>query len=321
MIRRGASDSKNRLGGRPCAGCGKPIQSGLYCSVCLEKFRERVKSQGKRIEAMKSNDLRKVAENIHEIALMIVISDELNLNVTKLILQRSLPKYKVISTNNPLTAINMLVSRTINLVILDADYNGLDMLRRIRSDDRFGDVPVLMLSGSTRRELVAEIFSLGVQDYLAKPCEPTDIVERVNKILADKAKISSERGDSKTLFNIMLIDDDIFDLRQERETVKKRFPCELMTAQSAVEGMKILENMGADLILVSLNMPFVNGLKFLSLVKENDRLKNIPVIIMSETYDATTLKEVEESAAAGHIKKPVINEDGLSLIEDILRRG
>ena len=316
-MRRGVTDGKNRFNGRPCAGCGKPIQSGLYCSACLAKFRERAKTQSKHIEIMKNNDLKKVAENIHEIAIMIVISDELNLNVTKLILQRSLPKYKIISTNNPLTAINTLISRAINLVILDADFNG----RRIRSDTRFGDVPVLMLSGSTRRELVAEIFSLGVQDYIAKPCEPTDIIERVNKMLADKTKHSAARGESKTTFNIMLIDDDIFDLRQERETIKKRFPCELTTAQSAVEGMKLLENLGADLIIVSLNMPFVNGLKFLSLVKENDRLKNIPVIIMAESYDATTLKEIEQSAAAGHINKPAITEDGLSLIEEVLRRG
>ena len=320
-MRRGASDGKNRFGGRPCAGCGKPIQSGLYCSACLEKFRERARSQGKRIEAMKNNDLKKVAENVHEIALMVVISDELNLNVTKLILQRSLPKYKIISTNNPLTAINTLISRTINLVILDADFNGLDMLRRIRSDDRFKDVPVLMLSGSTRRELVAEIFSLGVQDYLAKPCEPKDIVERVSKMLAEKEKNISRREQSGGFFNILLIDDDIFDLRQERETIKSKFPCELTTAQSAVEGMKILENTGADLILVSLDMPFVNGLKFLSLVKDNARLKNIPVIIMTATNDATILSEVEQSAAAGHIKKPAINEEGLSRIEEVLRRG
>ena len=321
-MRRGASDGKNRFGGRPCAGCGKPIQSGLYCSVCLEKFRERARSQGKRIEAMKSNDLKKVAENIHEIAIMIVISDELNLNITKLILQRSLPKYKVISTNNPLTAINTLISRTINLIILDADYNGLDMLRRIRRDDRFKDVPVMMMSGSTRRELVEEIFSLGVQDYIAKPCEPKDLVERVTKMLADKEKNSSlMHGQSSTLFHILLIDDDIFDLRQERETVKSKFPCELTTAQSAVEGMKILENVGADLILVSLDMPFVNGIKFLSLVKENERLKNIPVIIMTDTRDATILGEIEQSSAAGHIKKPEITEDGLAFIEETLRRG
>ncbi|MBR4152455.1 MAG: response regulator [Selenomonadaceae bacterium] len=321
MVRRVTSDGKNRLGGRPCAGCGKPIQSGLYCSDCLEKFRDQAKSQGKRIKMMKSNDLKKVAANRHETMILVVISDERNLNITKLILERSLPKYKIIATNNPLTAINTLTSRVINLIVLDADFNGLDMLRRIRRDDRFKEIPVLMMSGSTRRELLSEIFSLGVQDYIAKPCEPKDLVEHVNKIIGTKEEESFKEISENTLFNIMLIDDDIFDLRQERETIKNRFPCELTTAQSAVEGMKILENKGADLILVSLEMPFVDGIKFLSLLKENDRLRNIPVILMTTKQDAATIKEIEKTSAAGYIKKPVITEDGLATIEEKLRRG
>lgn len=288
--------------------------------MCLEKFRERARSQGKRIEAMKSKDLIKVAENRHEIIVLIVISDERNLSITKLILERSLSKYKFIALNNPLNAINMLNVREISLVILDADYNGLDMLRRIRRDDRIKDIPVLMMSGSTRREFVAEIFSLGVQDYVAKPCEPKDLAERVDKMLIEKEKIASAKEKANSMFSIMLIDDDIFDLRQERETIKSRFPCELTTAQSAVEGMKLLENKGADLILVSFNMPFVNGIKFLSLVKENDKLKNIPVIIMTDTQDLATINEIEQSAAAGYIKKPAITPDGLAFIEEKLRR-
>jgi len=320
MIRRGALEGKNRIGGRPCAGCGKPIQSGLYCSLCLEKFRERAKTQGRRIEAMKSHDLMKVAVTRHETAILVAISDERNLNIAKIILERSLPEYKIIATNNPLTAINALATRMVNLIILDADYNGLDMLRRIRRDSRFEDIPVFIMSGSTRRELVTEIFSLGVQDYIAKPCEPKDIIERVNKLLGDRKENKSiAKGQSNTKFNILLIDDDIFDLRQEKESIKNRFPCELTTAQSAVEGMKVLENKGADLILVSLDMPFIDGIKFLSLVKNNDRLKNIPVIIMTDTRNAATLEEIEKSSAAGCIKKPVITEEGLALIEERLR--
>ena len=322
MKRRELTDGRNRFLGRTCAGCGKPIQSGLYCNLCLEKLRERAKTQGKRIEAMKTNDLRKVAVNRHEIIILIAISDDRNLSITKIILERSLTrKCKVLAVNNSLNATNTLISRDISLVILDADFNGLDMLRRIRSDDRFREIPVMMMSGSTKRELVAEIFSLGVQDYIAKPCEPKDLAERVDKMLGDKEEeINLAEGQSKTHFNILLVDDDIFDLRQERETIKNRFPCELSTAQSAVEGMKILENKGADLILVSLDMPFVNGIKFLSLVRENNKVKNVPVIIMTDTRDFTILSEIERSSAAGHIKKPAINEEGLSLIEDILRK-
>ncbi|MBQ7493165.1 MAG: response regulator, partial [Selenomonadaceae bacterium] len=184
MVRRGTSDSRNRLGGgRPCAGCGRPIKGGLYCESCLEKFRERAKVQGERMETLKSNALRRVAEGRDENLILIVNSDERNLSITKIVLERGLADFKILTANNPLTAVNTLVSREISLVVLDADYNGLDMLRRIRDDERFKGVPVMMMSSSTRREVVADVFALGVQDYVTKPCAPADLIGRVSKVL------------------------------------------------------------------------------------------------------------------------------------------
>lgn len=320
MSRRGTSDSKNRPSGRPCAGCGKIIQSGLYCPACLDKFRERAKTQSRQMELLKSSSLKKVVAERREVLILIVISDERNLNLTKIILERGLPEYKISATSNTLNAINTLISREVSLVILDADYNGLEMLSRIRDDEKFRETPVMMMSGSTSRDLVARVFSLGVQDYVTKPCSPTDLVERVNKMIAADERPTDDESQSKTAFNILLVDDDIFDLRQERDKIKNRFPCEVTTAQSAMEGMKILESRGADLILVSLDMPFVNGMKFLSLVNENSKLKNIPVIIMTDSRDFKILSEIERSSAAGYIRKPNITEDGLALIESKLRR-
>ena len=275
------------------------------------------------MEALKTNALKKVAEDRREVAILIVNNDERNLKLTEIILERNLPDYKIITANNPLTAINTLISREVNLVILDADYNGLDMLRRIREDEKFKSVPVMMMSGSTRREIVADVFSLGVQDYVSKPCAPKDLVGRVNKLVGGKEEappVVAETQQQKGSFRILLIDDDIFDLRQERETLKNRFPCEITTAQSAAEGMRLLENSGADLVLVSLDMPFVNGLKFLSLVNNNPGLRNIPVIIMTDTRDFSVISEINKSTAAGHVRKPNISENGLALIESKLRR-
>ena len=161
MIKKGIPDDRTRVGSRPCAGCGKPIKSGMYCASCLEKLRQRAKVQGERIETLKTNALKRVAEDRSELNVMIVNSDELNLNISKIVLERGLPECKIMAMNNPLSAINTLISREISLVILDADYNGLDMLRRIREDDRFKEVPVMMMSSSTKREVVANVFSLG----------------------------------------------------------------------------------------------------------------------------------------------------------------
>ena len=328
MLRRGTSESRARTGnGRPCAGCGRLIRGGLYCESCLEKFRERARVQGERMENLKSNALKKVVEDRGETLILIVNSDERNLSITKIVLERGLPEFKIITANNPLTMINTLLSREVSLVVLDGDYNGVDMLRRIREDERFKSVPVMMMSGTTRREIVADVFSLGVQDYVSKPCAPKDLVGRVNKVITGKdyketapkpepVVETQQRGS----FRILLIDDDIFDLRQERELLKNRLPCDISTAQSAAEGMRLLEQNGADLVLVNLDMPFVNGLKFLSLVNANPKLKNIPVIIMTDTRDFAVISEINKSAAAGHVRKPNISEDGLAFIETILRK-
>lgn len=320
MIKKGSLDGRNRVGSRPCAGCGKPIKSGMYCAACLEKLRQRAKVQGERIETLKTNALKRVAEDRREINVMIVNSDELNLNISKIVLERGLPECKILAINNPLTAINTLISREISLVILDADYNGLDMLRRIREDERFKETSVMMMSSSTKREVVANVFSLGVQDYVTKPCEPRDLVERVDKMLGVSESEGAVDTPQKTSFSILLIDDDIFDLRQEKDTLQNRLPCEVTTAQSAVEGLKILENQGADMVLVSLDMPFVNGMKFLSFIDGNNKLKNIPVIIMTDTRDFSILSEISKSTAAGYVRKPDISEDGLALIEEKLRQ-
>lgn len=317
--------------GRQCAGCGRLIKSGLYCAQCLETFRERAKVQGERMETLKSNALKRIAEDRGEIVILIANSDDRNLSITKIVLERGLPEYKIFTANNLLIAINILVTREVSMVILDADYNGLDMLRRLRGDERFQDIPVMMMSGSTEREVVAEVFSLGVQDYVSKPCAPKDLIARVNKVLDPNAgessapvkkTVASEIVEARqnTIARILLIDDDIFDLRQERETLQNRLPCEVTTAQSAAEGMRLLENQGADLVLVSLDMPFVNGLRFFTLVKNNPKLRSTPVIIMTATRDFAVISEIERSGATGHVKKPNFTEDGIALIEDKMRK-
>jgi len=286
------------------------------------------------METLKTNARKKLVEDMVEDVILIANSDDRNLNITKIVLERGLPEYKIFTAANPLIAINILVTRGVGLLILDADYNGLDMLRRVRGDERFQDLAIMMMSGSTERETVAEVFSLGVQDYVSKPCEPEDLIKRVKKLIepSDKASVTVPKSSApsaqnaqneirqRTPFRVLLVDDDIFDLRQERTILQNRLPCEVTTAQSAAEGMRILENQGADLVLVSLDMPFVNGLKFFSLVRNNAKLKNLPVLIMTTTRDFAVITEIERSGASGHLKKPSFTEDGLALIEDKLRR-
>lgn len=73
-----------------------------------------------------------------------------------------------------------------DLVVLDVmmpGLTGLQILERVRGDDRLGTVPVIMLTSRGREEHVVEGFERGATDYMTKPFSPNELVARVSSRL------------------------------------------------------------------------------------------------------------------------------------------
>lgn len=79
-----------------------------------------------------------------------------------------------------------LLNHYYDLVILDIYMpfgNGLKMLEEIRNDEKLKNLPVLMLTMSMEKDHISRAKSLGVSDYLVKPPQRDDLVNRVTRIL------------------------------------------------------------------------------------------------------------------------------------------
>lgn len=93
----------------------------------------------------------------------------------------------------------------------------------------------------------------------------------------------------------------------------------------ATDGLEALQRLGEhsdiDLILLDINMPYMNGLEFLDSVKQDAALADIPVIIIStEGKEEDTIRGLEAGAAA-YIKKPFGSEEILVIIERLEQSG
>ena len=64
-----------------------------------------------------------------------------------------------------------------DLVMPDAD--GLDLVRRFRADDRFRDVPIIVLSSKEEAAVKAEAFALGANDYIVKLPDRLEMLARL----------------------------------------------------------------------------------------------------------------------------------------------
>lgn len=71
------------------------------------------------------------------------------------------------------------------IVLLDLKLpkvDGLDVLRRIRSDSRTVSLPVVILTSSNEEKDVVESYRLGVNSYVRKPVEFSEFMEAVRQL-------------------------------------------------------------------------------------------------------------------------------------------
>lgn len=72
------------------------------------------------------------------------------------------------------------------VIILDVmmpGHDGFEVLRRIRNNERLGDVPVIMLTSRSREEDVVDGFDSGANHYVSKPFSPRELNARIRGVL------------------------------------------------------------------------------------------------------------------------------------------
>lgn len=79
-----------------------------------------------------------------------------------------------------------------DMILMDLTLNeedGFDLVTKLRSVERFRNIPVIMLTQHSDRESVATARLLGVQGYIVKPVNPRLLIERVMKVLEESAAV------------------------------------------------------------------------------------------------------------------------------------
>jgi diguanylate cyclase (GGDEF)-like protein len=98
--------------------------------------------------------------------------------------------YRVVEAADGYAALEACRADRPDLVLLDIDMPVLDghaTLREMRADADLYSVPVLFLTTHTDGSEVTSSLTVGAQDYLRMPCEPAELIARVDTALRIKA--------------------------------------------------------------------------------------------------------------------------------------
>jgi CheY-like chemotaxis protein len=121
--------------------------------------------------------------------------------------------------------------------------------------------------------------------------------------------------------NILLIEDDAIEVMKfNRVLTTLNMNHKIIEANNGEEAIAILKEKAIipDIIILDLNMPRINGIEFLKILKNDDYLKYIPSIILTTSNNHKDVLECYKIGIAGYVLKPLKYEDYVDRIRKML---
>ena len=119
---------------------------------------------------------------------------------------------------------------------------------------------------------------------------------------------------------ILVVDDDENILNLEK-TILEQKGFDVTGPPGGAEALKLLAEKAFDLVLLDVMMPEVDGFTVCRKIKEDPRLKDLPVIFLTAKGGGEALAEGFESGAVMYINKPFTANKLLTIVNTMLESG
>jgi chemosensory pili system protein ChpA (sensor histidine kinase/response regulator) len=118
----------------------------------------------------------------------LVVDDSITVRrVTERFLQRH--GMRVLTAKDGLDAISVMQDTKPDVILLDIEMprmDGYEFASHVRNDERYSDVPIIMITSRVGDKHRARAIELGVNDYLGKPYQDAQLLDAIQRQLEDK---------------------------------------------------------------------------------------------------------------------------------------
>jgi len=96
---------------------------------------------------------------------------------------------RVVTAKDGLDAVSQLQDHKPDIILLDIEMprmDGYEFASHVRNDERFSDVPIIMITSRVGDKHRARAIELGVNDYLGKPYQDMELLEAIQRLLEER---------------------------------------------------------------------------------------------------------------------------------------
>ena len=223
---------------------------------------------------------------------VLVIDDD---KVVQKLLQDYLSKlgYAVALASDGSSGLKMANKLRPDAIILDVmmpDMDGWEVLSALKSDPLLNEIPVIMASIEEHKNIG---YALGATDYLVKPVSRNQLSSILQRY--------TDEDEEKRL--VMIVEDDLV-VRELMAEMLKNEGWRVFKAENGEVALEHIDDKQPSLILLDLLMPVMDGFEFVARLREQERWRKIPVVVLT----STTLTPEDHARLHGYVESVVLKE-------------
>ena len=116
----------------------------------------------------------------------------------------------------------------------------------------------------------------------------------------------------------VLIVDDSKTVREILQSTLSEAGYEVCAAEDGHGALELVSGKEYDLLMTDLNMPQMDGLKFISEVRKIPGRRFLPIVVLSSEDKETMRQECSKAGASGYLQKPFDREQVLRILNTII---
>ena len=211
------------------------------------------------------------------------------------------------------------------------DQNGIEidttlLPTQIHSDERFKDVPILLISQEGTNKTDEEYYKHGYNNIITHPIDKTSLYNAIHSTFTDIndennvlsiTKYYKSNNDVLSCLNILVAEDNPTNQLVVSKILESGGHNSVIVGNGA-EALEALENNSYDLIILDMQMPVMDGIEAAKIYNfTTTPEKRVPIIMLSANATVEAMKECENANIDVYLTKPIDAKKLLSTIKSL----
>ncbi|GJM00159.1 MAG: PleD family two-component system response regulator [Methyloligella sp.] len=270
----------------------------------------------------------------------VLVVDDIKANVKLLEARLSAEYFEILTAYSGPEALEVCEVERIDVILLDVMMPGMDgfeVCERLKRNPKTQHIPVVMVTALDTPSDRLHGLEAGADDFLTKPVDDVALVTRVKnlarlKMLTDEMTMRAETGNQMGLSQettpifserkwagkVLIVEDNQRSADRMTKNLIKEHSIEI--EHNPQEALFKLAEQEYDLLVISLDLNGVDGLRLASQVRSLERTRSLPILIIVNPEDKARLMRGLDMGVNDYMVRPICANEMMARVNTQVRR-